>query len=103
MDLEFWDCFEVVVVVVLCPWLKTAKVMSGRSVNLATLFLGRLRPPKWLTSTSSTHFRPVTDTCPSCISGRRKESMWLDWVSNLGPLAPESDVLPTALSGLVIL
>ena len=26
--------------------------MSGRSVNLTTLFLGRLRPPKRLTSTS---------------------------------------------------
>ena len=26
--------------------------------------------------------------------------MWLDWVSNLGPLALESDVLPTALSSL---
>ena len=29
-------------------------VMSGRSVNLTTLFLGRLRPPKRLTSTSCT-------------------------------------------------
>ena len=27
-----------------------------RSVNLTTLFLGRLRPPKWLTSTSCTYF-----------------------------------------------
>ena len=34
-----------------------AKVMSGRSVNLTTLFLGRLRPPKRLTSTSCTYFR----------------------------------------------
>ena len=25
--------------------------------------------------------------------------MWLDWVSNLGPQAPEADALPTALSG----
>ena len=30
--------------------------MSGRSVNLTTLFLGRLRPPKRLTSTSCTYF-----------------------------------------------
>ena len=30
----------------------TSKVMSGRSVKLITLFLGRLRPPKLLTSTS---------------------------------------------------
>ena len=29
--------------------------MSGRSVNLTTLFLGRLRPPKRLTSTSCTY------------------------------------------------
>ena len=36
---------------------KHHKVMSGRSVNLTTLFLGRLRPPKRLTSTSCTYFR----------------------------------------------
>ena len=30
---------------------------SGWSVNLTTLFLGRLRPPKQLTSTSCTFFR----------------------------------------------
>ena len=35
----------------------TSKVMSGRSVNLTTLFLGRLRPPKRLTITSCTYFR----------------------------------------------
>ena len=35
----------------------TSKVMSGQSVNLTTLFLGRLRPPKRLTSTSCTYFR----------------------------------------------
>ena len=35
---------------------KWSKVMSGRSVNLTTLFLGRLRPPKPLTSTSCTYF-----------------------------------------------
>ena len=33
---------------------KISKVMSGRSVDLTTLFLGRLRPPKLLTSTSCT-------------------------------------------------
>ena len=36
--------------------LRPSKVMSGRSVNLTTLFLGRLRPPKRLTSTSCTYF-----------------------------------------------
>ena len=41
----------------------TSKVMryghitSGRSVNLATIFMGRLRPPKRLTSTKCTYFR----------------------------------------------
>ena len=46
----------VVVLVVLRPRL-TSKVMSGRSFNLITLFLGRLRPPKRLTSTSCPYFR----------------------------------------------
>ena len=32
-------------------------VMSGRSVNLPTLFLDRLRPPKPLTSALCTYFR----------------------------------------------
>ena len=43
-------------IVVLRPR-QTSKVMSGRSVNLTTLFLGRIRPPKRLTSTSCTYFR----------------------------------------------
>ena len=49
----------VVVVVALLFYVhgKHHKVMSGRSVNLTTLFLGRLRPPKRLTSTSCTYFR----------------------------------------------
>ena len=33
------------------------EIMSGRSVNLTTLFLGRLRHPKRLKSTSCTYFR----------------------------------------------
>ena len=36
--------------------------MSGRSVNLTTLFLGRFRPPKRLTSTSCTYFRQLLTT-----------------------------------------
>ena len=50
---------KVVVVVALLFYVhgKHHKVMSGRSVNLTTLFLGRLRPPKRLTSTSCTYFR----------------------------------------------
>ena len=39
------------------PKQPTNQIMSGRSVNLTTLFLGRLRPPKRLTSTSCTYFR----------------------------------------------
>ena len=61
--------------------------MSGRSVNLSTLFLGRLRP-KRLTSTSFLNQRK-----------ERNESIWPDVVSNPGPLALESDALPTALRG----
>ena len=37
-------------------------VMSGRSVNSPTLFLDRLRPPKWLTSTLCTYFRQKLTT-----------------------------------------
>ena len=36
----------VAVVFALHPWL-TAMVMSGQSVNLTTVFLARLSPPKW--------------------------------------------------------
>ena len=32
-------------------------VMSGQSVNLTTIFLGRLRPPKRLTSTACIYFQ----------------------------------------------
>ena len=37
-------------------------VMSERSVNLPTLLLGRLRPPKRLTSTLCTYFRQKLTT-----------------------------------------
>ena len=53
-DICFERCCRCIVV--LRPR-ETSKVMSGRSVNLTTLFLGRLRPPKRLTSTSCTYFR----------------------------------------------
>ena len=40
--------------------------MSGRSVNLTTLFLGRLRPPKRLTSTkTSTGTNLTYEVCHS--------------------------------------
>ena len=38
---------DFVVVVVFLFYTVTSKVMSGQSVNLTTLFLGRLRPPKY--------------------------------------------------------
>ena len=57
-------------------------VMSGRSVNLATLSLGRLRLPKRVTSTSCT-YSPVTDNCRKekrkyvARSGLRTRDPWL--------------------------
>ena len=50
----------------------TSKVMSGRSVNLTTLFIGRLRPPKRLTSTSCTYFRQKLTT--ASLKKRRGET-----------------------------
>ena len=68
-------------------------VMSGRSINLTTLFLGRLRPPKLLTSTKCTYFRQ--QLTPAQVSGRN-ERMWPGLVLNPEPLVLESDPLPTA-------
>ena len=47
--------------------------MSGRSVNLTTLFLSRLRPPKRLTSTSCTYFRHILTTALLEKLKKRKE------------------------------
>ena len=48
-------------------------VMSGRSVNLPTLFLGRLRAPKRLTSTLCTYFRQkLTTALLESAKGERK-------------------------------
>ena len=70
--------------------------MSGRSGNLTTLFLGRLRPHKrYFMHILS----PVTDNQSSLISGRRNDSMWPDRVSNPGPLTNESGAPLTALRG----
>ena len=65
-------------------------VMLGRSVNQT--FHGKALTFMHILS-------PVTDNCPSLVNGRREKSMWPDWVSNSGPLALESDPLPTALGG----
>ena len=62
-------------------------VMSGRSVNLPTLFQGRLRPPKRLTSTLCTYFRQKLTTAllesaegetKVCgLTGYRTRDLWL--------------------------
>ena len=67
--------------------------MSGRSVNLTTLFLGRLRPPKRFINTSCTYF--LTTALLESAEGET----WPDRVSNPGSLTFESDALPTALHG----
>ena len=64
-------------------------VMSGWSVILTTLILS-------ISYEIIHYFMPVTENCPSLIRGRRNISMWPDQVSNLGPLAHESDALRTA-------
>ena len=46
-----------------------AKIMSNQSVNLLKLFQGRLRPLT-ITPVLCTHIFPVTEDCPSSISGR---------------------------------
>ena len=63
--------------------------MSGWSVNLITLFLCRLRPPKLLSGYQYLlHIlSSVTDNCPSRVSERRNEAKWPDLVSNPGLLA----------------
>ena len=71
--------------------------MSGRSVNPTTLFLGRLRPPKRLTSIKCPYFRQKKWQLPFLNQRKGNGSIWSDWVSNPGPLALESDALPTAL------
>ena len=71
--------------------------LLGVSVNLTTLFLGRLRPFKAVNQYFVHILSSVTDKCPSCISGRRNESLWPDLLSNLGSPAHESDTLQTAL------
>ena len=48
-------------------------VMSRRSVGLTIFFLGRLRPKRLTNRTYLVHIlSPVTDNCPSWISGRER-------------------------------
>ena len=54
--------------------------MSGQSVDLTTLFLGRLRPPKWLSSTLCTYFRQQLTKLS--LLNRRKEKQ--KYVAGLG-------------------
>ena len=84
------------------------KVMSNRSVNLLTLFLSRLRPPKRLNSTKCTYFRTRPFASNTWISrnGRIDETfiVWSfftkvpSWVGRggEGEGSLQSDALPTA-------
>ena len=60
--------------------------MLGRSVNLTTLFLGRLRPPKRLTSTSCTYFRQELTTA---LLNQRKEKRKYVARSGIEPRTPD--------------
>ena len=62
----------------------TFMVIWGRSVNVTTLFMGRLRPPKQLTSTKVHILSPVTllesaegETKVRCRIGYRTSDFWL--------------------------
>ena len=60
-----------------CCFTSNVNSMSGLSVNLTKLFLGRIGPSQ-VVSQYFVHIlklSPVTDNCPSWISGRRNESM----------------------------
>ena len=62
--------------------------MSGRSFNLTTLFLGRLRPSKRLTSTSCTYFRQLLTTVPlKSAEGLRLLLLCLIYIWPLNPIA----------------
>ena len=80
----------------------------ARSVNLATLFLGK--PPRQFTYQYLVQIlSPVTDNCSSWISGRGRmavemfswpslhERMCRTWGSNSGPLACQANSLPFEL------
>ena len=53
-----------VVVVVLLFYVHSNHLRSCRDSQLTSLFLGRRRPPKGLTSTSYTYFRQQLTTAP---------------------------------------
>ena len=64
-------------IVVLRPQL-TAIVMSGRSVILTTLFLGRLRPPKWLTGTVTALLQSADGITKVCgRTGYKTRDLWV--------------------------
>ena len=71
-------------------------VMSGLSVKLTRHFLGRIRPPKRLTSTSCTYF---TSTWSFLSKQSEKWKYLAGSNSVLLHVALESDALSTALPG----
>ena len=80
-------------------------VMSGLSVNLTTLFLGRLRPLKRLTSTQSQELTAAFLNQLNEEKTMEKILLSIPMEVCAGPSiepstsAPESDALPTALRG----
>ena len=71
-------------------------VMSGWSVNLTTLFLGRLRPPKWSTTCTS----KCIYFCQSFLESAEGEMIVS---AHQGPLTlDQSDALPTMPRGLAV-
>ena len=79
--------------------------MSGRSVNLTTLFLGRLiRPPKRSTSTSCTYLRQfLTTALLEKSEGETEVCCQTGYRTLPGPLTYESATLPIALRGPAVL
>ena len=75
--------------------------MLGWPVNVTTLFLGRLRPPKQLTNTLCTYFCQELTTA-LLESAEEETNMWPDRVLNPGPLALEPDMLPTTPHSLAL-
>ena len=69
--------------------------MSGQSVNLTTLFLGRLSPPMRLTSTSCTYFcQQLTTTLLESVEGKTKVCAQTGYRTQ-DPRTYESGAVPT--------
>ena len=100
-------CFVVVLLLLFCGLTSqsTTMVMLRWSVNLTTLFLGRLRP-KPFTSYFVHILSPATDNCPTWISSRKrmiyvhKRMFCQTWGSNLRPSVHQVEAHLTKLPSL---